>query len=112
MPHYKYQIQSRDGQVAVGVLAAESAMAAAQSLRSQGHQVLGLMPIEQAAKNFKDKLKGLNYTSGPSQKDILAFTTQLAVMIRAGISIRAAIEGISDQAENPKMKEMLLRIKR
>jgi type IV pilus assembly protein PilC len=112
MPHYKYQIQSRDGQVAVGVLAADSAMAAAQSLRAQGHQVMGLMPIEQATKNFSDKLKALNYTSGPSQKDILGFTTQLAVMIRAGISIRAAIEGIADQAENPKMKEMLLQIKR
>jgi type IV pilus assembly protein PilC len=112
MPHYRYQVQSRDGQVAVGVLAAESAMAAAQSLRSQGHQVLGLVPIEAATRSLGDKLKALNYTSGPSQKDILSFTTQLAVMIRAGISIRAAIEGIADQADNPKLKDMLLQIKR
>ena len=112
MPHYRYQVQSRDGQVAVGVLAAENAMAAAQSLRSQGHQVLGLVPIEQVTTSLANKLKGFNYTSGPSQKDILGFTTQLAVMIRAGISIRAAIEGIADQADNPKMKEMLQQIKR
>jgi type II secretory pathway component PulF len=37
------------------------------------------------------------------------FTSQLAVMIRAGISIRAAIEGIAEQAENPKFKAMLSR---
>ena len=98
--------------MSVGVLAADNAMAAAQSLRAQGHQVLGLVPIEVATKTLQDRLKVLNYTSGPSQKDILSFTTQLAVMIRAGISIRAAIEGIADQVENPKMKDMLLQIKR
>lgn len=112
MPNYKYQIQGNDGRITVGTLAADSAMAAAQSLRNQGHRVLGLVPLETAAASLGNKLKALNYTSGPSQKDILNFTTQLAVMIRAGISIRAAIEGIAEQADNPKMKDMLLAIKR
>ncbi len=112
MPHYRYQVQGRDGQVSVGVLAAENAMGAANMLRAQGQQVLGLVPVEAATKSFSDKLKALNYTSGPSQRDILNFTTQLAVMVRAGISIRAAIEGIADQAENPKFRELLQSIKR
>ena len=112
MPHYRYQIQARDGQVSMGVLAAENAVAAANTLRAQGHQVMGLIPIEVATKSFKDKLSALNYTSGPSQKDILGFTTQMAVMIRAGISIRAALEGIAEQAENPKFRDLLMQIKR
>lgn len=112
MPHYRYQIQARDGQVSMGVLAAENAVAAANVLRAQGHQVLGLIPIEVATKSLKDKLGALNYTSGPSQKDILGFTTQMAVMIRAGISIRAALEGIAEQAENPKFRELMMQIKR
>jgi type IV pilus assembly protein PilC len=33
-------------------------------------------------------------------------------MIRAGISIRSAIEGIAEQCENPKFKEMLTQMKR
>ena len=33
-------------------------------------------------------------------------------MIRAGISIRAAIEGIADQVENPKFKKMLVQMKK
>ena len=33
-------------------------------------------------------------------------------MIRAGISIRAAIEGIADQAENPRFREILQQMKR
>ena len=112
MAHYRYQIQARDGQVSVGVLAADNAVAAANVLRGQGHQVLGLVPIEVATRGLREKLKALNYTSGPGQKDILSFTTQLAVMIRAGISIRAAIEGIAEQEENPKFREMLMLIKR
>jgi len=112
MPQYRYQIQSRQGQVAAGVLTADSAMAAAQRLRQQGHQVLGLVPVSSSASQTAlEKLKALNYTSGPSQRDILNFTTQLAVMIRAGISIRAALDGIADQTENPKFKKMLMQIK-
>ncbi len=33
-------------------------------------------------------------------------------MIKAGISIRAALEGIADQTENPKFKEILVQIKK
>src|SRR6185503_16439628 len=57
------------------------------------------------------KLKVLNYSSGPSRKDILDFTTQLAVMIRAGISLRASLDGISEQVTNPKFKKILMSIK-
>ena len=53
----------------------------------------------------------LSYSSGPSKKDVLDFTSQLAVMIRAGISIRAALEGIADQVANPKFRRILLQIK-
>ena len=54
----------------------------------------------------------LNFSFGPGVKDVQNFTSQLAVMIRAGISIRAAIEGIADQVENPKFKKMLAQMKK
>jgi len=112
MPTYRYQMKTSGGQTSVGILSADSALAAAQQLRSQGNTVLQLTPISSgSAKTLGEKLKALNYSSGPNAKDILNFTTQLAVMIRAGISIRAAIEGIADQAENEKFKEILMEIK-
>jgi len=49
---------------------------------------------------------------GPGLKDVASFTSQLAVMIRAGISIRSAIEGIADQAANPRFREMLIQMKK
>ena len=111
MPEYQYQMRNANGQTAVGVLSAENAVAAAQVLRAQGNQILQLTPVSKSVKSFRDRLKALNQSSGPSARDILNFTSQLAVMIRAGISIRAAIEGIAEQTENPKFQKLLLQIK-
>ena len=112
MPQYRFQARHSSGQLQAGTLAAESAGAAAAILRNQGHHVLQLSPVQNTSKQIGNKLVAiLNYSSGPSQKDILDFTTQLAVMIRAGISIRAALDGIADQAVNPKFKKILLQIK-
>jgi type IV pilus assembly protein PilC len=112
MPTYRYQTRNSGGQTSVGVLTADSALAAAQQLRAQGTTVLQLTPLASAqAKTFLQRLKSVNYSSGPSAKDILNFTTQLAVMVRAGISLRGALEGIAEQVENPKFRDILMEIK-
>ena len=86
MPQYRYQMRTPSGKTSAGVTSAENAMAAAQSLRAQGNQILQLTPIStRGPQSLSATLKALNYTSGPSQRDILNFTTQLAVMVRAGI---------------------------
>ena len=111
MPSYQYESRGRDGQMNAGTMSADNALAAAQALRSQGFQVMQLTPVSGPSKNFGEVLKALNYTSGPSQRDIVNFTSQLAVMIRAGISLRAAIEGIAEQQQNVKFKAILFQIK-
>lgn len=111
MPQYRYQARAASGQVQAGTLAAENAAAAAAQLRGQGAHVMQLVPVSQTSEQLAKTLKALNYSSGPTQKDILDFTTQLAVMIRAGISLRAALEGISEQTTNPKFRRILLTIK-
>lgn len=111
MPQYRYQARHASGQVQAGVLAADNATTAAAILRNQGHHVLQLVPVQSGAQLKSNVLKALNYSSGPTQKDILDFTTQLAVMIRAGIGLRGALEGIADQTTNPKFKKILLALK-
>ncbi|MFG0251410.1 MAG: type II secretion system F family protein, partial [Phycisphaerales bacterium JB038] len=114
MPHYRYQARGSDGSMQSGVLSAENAVTAAAILRNQGQHVLALTPTQSAAlhaQSLKQKLSALNVGSGPSQKDILDFTTQLAVMIRAGISIRAALDGIADQTDNVAFRKILLQLK-
>ncbi len=48
---------------------------------------------------------------GPSAKDILSFTNQLAVMIRAGISLQDSLESIAEQNENQKFKAVIIDLK-
>ncbi len=112
MPMYRYKARTSDGQIKGGTLSAENAMVAATMLRKQGQKVMGIVPIQGSEKkSASGLLKALNYSSGPSQKDVLDFTTQMAVMIRAGISIRAALEGIAAQTQNTKWKRILLEIR-
>src|SRR5262249_14954651 len=93
-----------------GVLSAANLAAAAQQLRGRGQYILALAPAEEASK--KKQLLNVQISFGPGLKDVQNFTSQLAVMIRAGISIRAAIEGICDQVGNPKFKKMLVQMKK
>ena len=111
MPHYRYQTASPAGDMTVGVVTAESAMAATQQLRAQGIEAVTVTLQGSGAKTFMDHLRAMNHTSGPGFKDVLSFTTQLAVMIRAGISIREALDGIADQATNPRFRDILTEIR-
>jgi type IV pilus assembly protein PilC len=111
MQHYRFQARNARGEVVAGTLVAENAAGAAQALRARGEHVLQLVPVAAAGEDLRAALKRFNWSSGPSQKDILDFTTQLAVMIRAGISIRAALEGIAEQVQNQKFRRILMQIK-
>jgi len=113
MPQYRYQMRTGGGQTSQGVMSAQSAMAAAQQLRQQGNTVLQLTPIKHqiTSRSLRQWLKALNYQSGPSAKDVLNFTSQLAVMVRAGISLRSALEGIADQTPNAKFQKILQQVK-
>ena len=48
---------------------------------------------------------------GPSAKDILSFTNQLAVMVRAGISLQDSLESIAEQTDNLKFKAVITDLK-
>ncbi|MCC5828810.1 MAG: type II secretion system F family protein [Phycisphaeraceae bacterium] len=111
MPQYRYQSRNNEGQMQGGILVAENAMAAAQTLRNRGLRVVNLSVTDTKTRTLAETLKALNYQSGPTQRDVLNFTSQLAVMIRAGISLRAAIEGIAEQQENLKFRNILMQIK-
>lgn len=107
MPQYRYQVRQRNGAETSGVLAAETAAAAAAILREQGLHVQQLVPTGASAARIGEALAKLNFSTGPGLREVLDFTTQLAVMTRAGIGIRQALEGIADQVENPRFKRIL-----
>jgi type IV pilus assembly protein PilC len=109
MPNYRYESKNAAGKAQTGVIAAPTLAAASQQLRERGEYIMSLAPAGDEAKKAGFSL---SFEMGPSAKDVQNFTSQLSVMIRAGISIRSAIEGIADQAENKKFKAMLTQMKK
>lgn len=109
MPSYKYEAKDQTGKVISGVLSASTLAEASAQLRSGGKFILALQPTNDTQKRNGG---GFSLSLGPGAKEVHNFTSQLAVMIKAGISLRAAIEGISEQIEHPRMKVMLGQIKR
>jgi type IV pilus assembly protein PilC len=56
-------------------------------------------------------LRDFRFELGPSKKDILNFTNQLAVMIRAGISLQDSLESIADEEQNRKFAAVIADLK-
>ncbi len=112
MANYYYELRQNNGQVVKGMIAAESSGAAAQALRAQGGYILSLSEAVAKKRSGLQSLLEFNVQMGPSAKDVLNFTNQLAVMIKAGISIRAALENMVDQVENGKFHDILEHIQK
>lgn len=112
MGTYQYQVRDASGQVRQGSLSAVSASAAAASLRAQGVHVLsvGAARSDGSGSSLSDRLRRLNEAK-PTKKNVLDFTSQLAVMIRAGINLRAALEGIADQTTHRTFRKLILELK-
>jgi type IV pilus assembly protein PilC len=66
---------------------------------------------EQNQQTILGRVQGFRVEFGPSRKDILSFTNQLAVMIRAGISLPDTLESIGQQNENQKFRAVILNLK-
>jgi type IV pilus assembly protein PilC len=110
MPKYKYEVQAANQDVTTGVVEAASLMEASDWVRSRGGYLLNIVPAPESD-GVLHQLKNLRLDPKPGLKDLLSFTKQLAVMIKAGISIRDAVEGIGDQVENLRFKKVLEEIK-
>jgi len=57
------------------------------------------------------RIRQFRFDLGPSRKDILNFTSQLAVMVKAGISLQDSLESISGQLTNQKFREVVTDLK-
>lgn len=88
----------------------KSATAVAEKPTGQPQRI-GFAPaprVEDSTKNIIKKIKNFRVEFGPGRKDIMHFTNQLAVMIRAGISLQDALEAIGEQNQNRKFRAVIL----
>jgi len=113
MHTYQYRVRRTSGQVLVGTLRADSQLLAAQQARDLGGAVLELIRLsDEGAGKKHGLLARLGLGQGVGGKDLLAFTSQLAVMTKAGIGLTTALESIGDQITNPNMAQVVSTLKR
>jgi type IV pilus assembly protein PilC len=68
-------------------------------------------PVADESEGRLKKLREFRIEFGPGRKDILNFTNQLSIMIRAGISLPDALESIAEQCENRKFRVIIFDLK-
>ncbi len=107
--NYRFESRNTSGKTTTGTIAATNLNAASEMLRARGETIIVLQPAESGNRKawYQQSI-----SFGPSAHDVQCFTNQLAVMLRAGIALRSAVEGIADQTVNPKFKQMLEQIQR
>ncbi|MBL7106589.1 MAG: type II secretion system F family protein [Phycisphaerae bacterium] len=66
--------------------------------------------VDGTESTFK-KIVNFKVQMGPSSKDILNFTNQLSVMVKAGISLQEALESIGEQQTNEKFAAVIMDLK-
>lgn len=82
------------------------------SQRKPLQQYTGGQPLPKSSgQNTLEKIRKFRFELGPSSKDVLNFTNQLSVMIRAGISLQDALEAIGEQNSNQKFREIIKDLK-
>jgi len=112
MATYKYEVRDNDGQVSTGVVKAASLTEASTLAQNYGSYVLNVVPMAQgSAGQLLEKMRGVKVEFGPGLKDVMNFTNQLSVMIKAGINIRSAIGGIAPQITNDKFRKIIEQMK-
>ena len=111
MPSFKYEVRDSSGQISVGVVQATTLLEASAQLRGRGQSLLNLTPVADRPSGVMAKLRSVSVEFGPGLKDVMNFTNQMAVMIKAGINIRTAIGSVADQMENAKFRAIIQKLK-
>jgi type IV pilus assembly protein PilC len=110
MPKFECQIRAADGSTSFQTVSAGSVDDAAAVIRSQGGYVMSITEAAGSGDSFIDKLRNIRVEGGPGLKDVISFSKQLAVMMKAGIAVHEAVEAIAEQVINNKFRKCLERI--
>ncbi|TDG15125.1 type II secretion system F family protein [Seongchinamella unica] len=101
MASFTYKAVGRDGKARQGVIEADGQELATRQLRSQGLTLLKLERGGDLAETEKSRGKP------PGRQDVLSMTSELAVLLRAGLPLDRALKVLIDMAVQPQMQLLL-----
>lgn len=112
MPVYEYTALDRAGKNVVGIIDADSTVAARQKLRASGKYPVQVK--ETTAKARSESAAGVSMPSlfnRITPDDIHALTRQLATLLNAGIPLVGALDALMEQTTSPPLKKIIAQIK-
>ena len=101
MAVFHYRAVGRDGKTVDGTLEAAGRELASRQLRSRGLTLLALGPESPGGAAARARGKP------PSRQDVLSMTTELAVLLRAGLPLDRSLKVLIDMAAVPSMSALL-----
>jgi type IV pilus assembly protein PilC len=103
---FTYRARTRQGEILEDQVEGTDQMAVASSLRQQGLLVIDVKEESLAQKDILEPFKRVK------PGDLVVFTRQFATMINAGLPIVRALYVLSEQTENRKLKEVVVRVRK
>ncbi|NQX90405.1 MAG: type II secretion system F family protein [Halioglobus sp.] len=103
MPNFSYKAIGRDGKTCAGMVEASGVELASRQLRAQGLTLLKVEPGDKSASTKGAAARGKTL----GRQDILSFTSELSVLLRAGLPLDRALKVLIDMAARPQVGALL-----
>lgn len=102
MAAYRYQALNKSGNTRKGVVEADSERHARQLIRVQGLIPTQVRALAKQRLAHKDKL---------TATDLALLTRQFATLLAAGIPVEESLQGVSEQTEKDKVRELIMSVR-
>src|ERR671911_1183194 len=106
MTLYTYRALDKQGEIVQDKLEGSGELAVAHELRQQGLLVIDVKEQSAAQRDILEPFKRIKLG------DLVVFSRQLATMINAGLPIVRALYVLSEQTENPKLKDVVVEVRK
>src|SRR5918997_2624868 len=106
MTLYAYRALDNQGEIIEDKTEGSGEMAVAHELRQQGLFVIDVKEQSVANKDILAPFKRIKLA------DLVIFSRQLATMINAGLPIVRSLLVLSEQTENPKLKDVVIEVRK
>jgi general secretion pathway protein F len=116
MPEFVWRAADASGQVTQGTVEAASATAATRQLRERGLVPVSISdavatavaaPIASSGPGLLASLQQRRHSGPVTQAELLAFTSELAIMLRAGLALASALRVLIDMNLRPPVAQLL-----
>jgi len=111
MPVFSYEAVDRDGKKVRGIIDAESPRAAVQRLKLKNQVPLKITEETFLKAKTPTATLGSRFFHRVGLREVMVLTRQLAILLRAGLSVTGSLTAIISQLKNPYLKGVLTNIR-